>query len=111
MAERGFALRSVAHHDAKLSVYRHGDVEVTVVEIGPGGALAEASLWESPSWHLVVEGQATFQQGERSWDVLPDESLRMEAGRPYAILNPSAQRLKLLSVTLGSVRTEPGTAA
>jgi mannose-6-phosphate isomerase-like protein (cupin superfamily) len=111
VAERGFALRSVARHDAKLRLYRHGDVEVTVVEIGPGSLLAEASLWESPSWHLVVEGHATFQQGDQSWDILPDESLRLEAGRPYTILNPSAQKLKLLSVTLGSVRTEPGNVA
>jgi mannose-6-phosphate isomerase-like protein (cupin superfamily) len=111
VAERGSALRSVAHHDAKLRLYRHGDVEVTVVEIGPGSALAEASLWESPTWHLVVEGHATFQQGERSWDILPDESLQLDAGCPFTIFNPSAQRLKLLSVTLGSVRTEPGSPA
>lgn len=111
MAERGFALMSVTRVDARFSVYRHGDVEVMVAEIGPGSALAEDMAWESSSWHLVIEGQATFQQGEQTWDVLPGESLRLEGGQPYSILNQSAQRLKLVSVALGSVRSEPGNAA
>lgn len=99
----GVALRSIQHPDAKVSVlYRYGDVEVMVVEIGPRGSLMESTLWGGSSWHLVVEGQAVFQQGDRTWEVLPEESLDLPAALPYTITNPSRERLRLLSLVVAT---------
>jgi mannose-6-phosphate isomerase-like protein (cupin superfamily) len=110
--DRAGALRTISQGGATVSVqYRCEDLEVMVVRVDPGTALVESTLWESPSWHLVVEGQATFQQGDKSWDVLPDQSLQVEAGRPYTIANNCGERLKLLTVMVGRLRTEPGNAA
>lgn len=99
--ERTAALRSVSQSGAKVSVhYRHDDLEVMVVEIGARGALSDASLWGASSWHLVLEGQATFERGECRWEVLPDETLRLDGYAPYTILNPCPERMKLLSVVV-----------
>jgi hypothetical protein len=97
----GAALRSISQAGAKVSVhYRHDDLEVMVVEIGARGVLTEPSLWGKSSWHLVVDGQATFERGESRWDVLPNETIRLEGYQPYTILNPCPERLKLLSVVV-----------
>lgn len=93
------ALRSIQHPDAKVSVhYRYGDVEVMVVEIGARGSVMDSTLWGGASWHLVVEGQAVFQQDDKTWELLPEDSLSLPAAVPYTIVNPSRERLKLLTV-------------
>lgn len=95
------ALRSIQHPDAKVSVlYRYGDVELMVVEIGARGSVMDSTLWGGTSWHLVVEGQAVFQQGDSTWEVLPEESLDLPAATPYTITNPARERLRLLSLVV-----------
>ncbi len=97
----GVALRSIQHPDAKVSVlYRYGEVEVMVVEVGALGSVMDSTLWSGTSWHLVVEGEAVFQQGDRTWEILPEESLDLPAGTPYTIMNPSRERLRLLSLVV-----------
>lgn len=99
VGQRGFALRSIQHPDAKVSVlYQHGDLEVLAVEMGAGASLAEPSLWGGSSWHLVVEGQAIFQQRDRAWELLPEESLRLRSSVPYTIVNPAPGRLRLFTL-------------
>ena len=72
------------------------------VEIGGEGSLSEPTLWGSSSWHLVVEGQAVFHQGERDWEILPEQSLRLSDSLPYTIVNPGPDPLRLLSVVATS---------
>ncbi len=92
--ERGLALRSLQYADARISVlYRHGNLEVLSVEVGAGASLAEPSLWGGLSWHLVVEGQAIFQQGDRRWELLPEEALCLRDSTPYTIVNPTPGRV------------------
>jgi mannose-6-phosphate isomerase-like protein (cupin superfamily) len=98
-AERRLSLMSIERPGARVSVhYRHADVEVMSVEIGGDSSLSECTLWGTSSWHMVVEGQAVFQQGERAWELLQNDSLRLDDGKPYTIVNPSHRRLKVLSV-------------
>ena len=104
-------LKSIEYPEGKVSVhYRNGDMEVMVVEIAGGGSLPDSTLWGRSAWHLVIEGQALVRVGGKCWELLPEESLNVEAATPYTILNPSHDRLKLLSVvTAGdaSEREEP----
>lgn len=109
VGQRGFALRSIQRPDARVSVlYQHGDLEVVAVELGAGASLAEPSLWGGPSWHLVVEGQATFRQRARSWELLPDESLHLKDSTPYTIVNRAPGRLKLFTLLFKNHRTGGG---
>lgn len=99
VAERGVTLRSIQHQDARLSVlHRHKDIEVMMVEIGARGSLQDPTLWGGPSWHLVVEGEAVFQQGGVGWELLPGQSLHLRETAPFTIANPSRERLRLLSL-------------
>lgn len=110
--KRGFALRSIQHPDARVSVlYQQGDLEVMAVEVEAGASLSEPSLWVGPSWHLVVEGQAIFQQKDRRWELLPEESLFLKDTLPYTIKNPTPGRVKLLTLLFkpdGSARRKGG---
>lgn len=93
------ALTSIHHGDAELSVhYRCGVVEVIVVRISARASVVDSTLWGGSSWHFVVEGQVVFQQGDTTWEVLPEESLSLPAGVPYTIVNSSRERVKLLTV-------------
>ncbi|MFQ5803269.1 MAG: hypothetical protein ACE5JQ_10275 [Candidatus Methylomirabilales bacterium] len=97
--QRGFTLRSIQYPDARVSLlYQHGNLEVIAVEVGAGATLAEPSLWGGSSWHLVVEGQAIFQQGDRRWELLPEEALCLTDSAPYTIVNPAPERVKLLTL-------------
>lgn len=99
VGQRGFALRSVQRPDARVSVlYQHGDLEVMAVEVEARASLTEPSLWVGSSWHLVVEGQAIFQQKNRRWELLPEESLCLKAPAPYTIVNSAPGRLRLLTL-------------
>jgi mannose-6-phosphate isomerase-like protein (cupin superfamily) len=92
-------LKSIEYPGGKVTVhYRSGDMEVMVVEIGGGGSLVDSTLWGRSSWHLVLEGQALVRVGGKIWELLPEESLSVELAAPYSILNPSPDRLRLLSV-------------
>ena len=108
----GEMLMSVEHTGGRVSThYRHGGLEVMVVEVRGGESLVDSMLWAGSSWHLVLDGQALFRSGERSWDLLPQESLHLDAAQPYAIVNPSPGRLRLLSIIAGDSPTETGGAA
>lgn len=99
VGQRGFALRSVQRPDARVSVlYQHRDLEVMAVEVEARASLTDPSLWAGSSWHLVVEGQAIFQQKGRRWELLPEESLGLKAPAPYTIVNPAPGRLRLLTL-------------
>ncbi|MBI4409294.1 MAG: hypothetical protein HY561_06270 [Gemmatimonadetes bacterium] len=99
VAQRGFALRSVEDAAAKLSVVHEQDgFQILVVELTPAASLAAPWLWAGSSWHLVMEGQAVFQQGARTWELLPAESLSLRNGASYVLRNPAPGRTKLLSV-------------
>lgn len=109
VGRRGFSLKSVQRPDARVSLlYQRGDVEVMVVEVGAEATLAEPSLWGGPSWHLVVEGQAIFQQGDRRWELLPEESLSLRASAPYTIVNPAPGRAKLVSLVFNRADRRKG---
>lgn len=99
--KRGAALRSIHHPDARVSViYQEGDLEVMALEVEAGASLLEPALWVGRSWHLVVEGQAIFEQRGRRWELLPQESLLLGAAAPYTIRNLTPGRLKLLTLLL-----------
>ena len=95
------ALRTVEHRGAKVSVhYRHGDLEVMTIEIGPNSALDASTIAGRASWHLVIEGEALFQQGDRNFEILQGQTAFFDAPAPYRILNASRDRLRLISVVL-----------
>ncbi len=97
--QRGSSLRSIQYPDARLSVlYLQGNLEVIAVEIGSGACLREPSLWAGASWHLVVEGQPIFQQGDQTWELLPEDALCLRDCTPYTIVNPAPRRVKLLTL-------------
>ncbi len=99
VGQRGFSLRSIQHPDARVSLlFQYGDMEVITVEMGSGASLVEPSLWGGDSWHLVVEGQAIFEQGDHRWELLPGESLCLKASAPYTIVNSAPGRVKLLTL-------------
>lgn len=107
--KREFALRSIQHPDAKVRVlYQRGELEVMAVEVGAGASLAEPSLWEGSSWHLVLEGQAVFQQRDRRWELLPEESLCFRDSIPYTIVNPAPGRVRLLTLLFKQGRSDRG---
>jgi hypothetical protein len=102
VSERSLALRSIEHHDAKVSVqYRHRDVEVMVVEVCGRASLDEPTLWGDSSWHIVLDGEAVFSVAGRDWEVLPGQALRIDDASAYTIANPARDRLRLLSVVVG----------
>ena len=95
------ALRSIEHHGAKVSVqYRRDDLEVMTVEIDAHGALDEPMLRGRGSWHLVVEGEALFQQDGKGWELLPGQSMTLDGSSSLRIVNPSPERLRIISVVL-----------
>lgn len=97
MSTRGNILRSVQHLGARMSVLceREG-LQVVMTEIEPGAALSEVSMWDW-SWHLVITGQAIFQQSEENWELLNGQSL-YATDLPYTVVNPSPERTKILSL-------------
>jgi mannose-6-phosphate isomerase-like protein (cupin superfamily) len=100
-------LRCIEHVGGKVSVhYRQSGFEVMVVEVAAGASLSEPSLWGSSSWYLVLDGQAVFRVGEQERELLPGESLELEGGAACAIMNPSPDRLRLLSVVAGGGAVE-----
>jgi len=102
----GQVLKSIEHPGGRVSLHlRHGNLEVMVVEVEGGRSLVESTLWGRSSWHLVLEGQATFHLGDRRWELLPEESLDLDGSAPYTIVNPSPERVKLLSIVAGG---DPG---
>ncbi len=93
------ALCTIKCPDASVSVLcRFGGLDVIEVEVLPGANLIEPMLWNGLSWHLVIEGEAGFVQSGHTWEVLPRQSLYLEAGTPYAICNPSPGKLKVLTL-------------
>jgi mannose-6-phosphate isomerase-like protein (cupin superfamily) len=92
-------LKSIEYPGGKVSVhYRSGDMEIMVVEVAGGSSLVDPALWGRSAWHLVLEGQAHVRVGDARWELLPEESLSVDTSTPYSILNPSHERLRLLSV-------------
>jgi hypothetical protein len=93
-------LRSIEHPGGKVSVqYRCGDLEVMLVEVAGGAMVSDSSLCGRSAWHLVLDGQAVVTVGDSRWELLPEESLRLnEPAGPCTIANPSHDRLRLLSV-------------
>jgi|SRR3990170_2497664 len=102
-------LRSIQHPGGKVSVrYRTGDLEVMLVEVAGQNSLVDPALWGGSSWHLVLDGQALFHVGTARWELLPDESLSLDADTPFTIMNPSPARLRVLSVVTGGDTAENG---
>jgi len=92
-------LKSIEHPGGRVSLhFRRGGLEVMVVEVEGGKSLVESTLWGRSSWHLVLEGQAAFHLGDRRWELLPEESLDLDGSAPYTIVNPSPERVRLLSI-------------
>ncbi len=75
----------------------HEGLQVLITEIEPGAALAEVSLWHSWSWHLVVAGQAIFEQRDENWELLNGQSLYL-SDLPYTVVNPSPERTRIVSL-------------
>ncbi len=95
----GQVLKSIEHPGGRVSLHsRHGDLEVMVVEVEGGHSLVESTLWGRSSWHLVLEGQAAFHLGDTRWELLPEESLSVNGSAPYTIVNPSPERVRILSI-------------
>ena len=95
----GQVLKSIEHPGGRVSLhFRRGGLEVMVVEVEGGKSLVESTLWGRSSWHLVLEGQAVFHLGDRRWELLPEESLSVDGSTPYTIVNPSPERVRLLSI-------------
>ncbi len=94
---RGNVLRSIQRLGARMSVLceREG-LQVLITEIEPGAALAELSSWDW-SWHLVIAGQAVFQQADENWELLNGQSLYV-GDLPYTVVNPSPERTRILSI-------------
>lgn len=65
-------------------------------EIEPGAALTEVSHWDW-SWHLVIAGQAIFQQSDENWELLNGQSI-YGGHHAYTVVNPSPERTKILSL-------------
>jgi len=78
--------------------YRGGDLEIMLVEVAPEQWLSDVALQGRSSWHLVLDGQAVFECGNTTWEVLPEVSLYLDDPGPCRIVNPSHERLRLLSV-------------
>jgi mannose-6-phosphate isomerase-like protein (cupin superfamily) len=93
-------LRSVEHPGGKVTLqYRDGDLEVLLVEVTSRAAISDASLCGRSAWHLVLEGQALLDVGQSRWELLPDESVRVDGpAGPCRISNLSRDRLRVLSV-------------
>lgn len=101
MGEPAVALRTVEHRGAKVSVhYRHNDLEVMTIEIGPSSTLDASTIAGRASWHLVIEGEALFQQGDRNFEILQGQTAFFNESTPYRIVNASPERLRLISVVL-----------
>lgn len=105
----GQVLKSIEHPGGRVSLHlRRGDAEVMVVEVEGGRSLVEPALWGEASWHLVLEGQAAFHLGDRRWELLPEESLRLDGPTSYTIVNPSPGRVRILSIVSGRALPEDG---
>jgi hypothetical protein len=91
--------------------FRYGDVDVLVSDIDAQASLSDASLGSGFSWHLVVEGRALFEQGDRGWEVLPAHSLRLPGALAYRIVNTGKEPLRLLSIVVGSATAGDSVAA
>lgn len=96
---REFALCSIKCPEASVSVLcRFGGLEAIQLEVKPGATLTEPMLWCGFSWHLVMEGEAIFQQGSERWELLPRQSLYLDEAIPYSVSNSSPGRLKVLTL-------------
>jgi len=95
---RGLAFRSIRHPGSTVAVFcgREG-VEVATVEIEPGATVRDPYLWSARSWHLLLEGQASVEQGGEECDLLRGESLFL-SDEPYTLSNPAPTRARLLTV-------------
>lgn len=105
----GQVLKSIEHPGGRVSLhFRAGDLEVVVVEVEGGKSLVEPTLWGQAAWHLVLEGQAAFHMGDRRWELLPEESLRVDGPTSYTIVNPSPERLRILSIVSNGAPVDGG---
>ncbi len=97
---RGLVLQSVQGPDSEVRVlYQDADLQVVAAEIQAGGTLIEPSLWGTPSWHVVTEGQAIYEQQDQQMELLREESIYVDAF-PYRITNPAPETVKLFAILL-----------
>jgi hypothetical protein len=95
------ALMSIEQPGARVSVhFRQSGIEVMVVDLEASTSLVQPTLSSASSWHLVLEGQAVFQQGDCRWELLREQSVHLPSHPPYTVTNPSRERIRLLSVVL-----------
>ncbi len=102
IGRRDFALRSVDSAATRVRVlYEREGVQVVLVELAPGAALREPSLWGTPTWHLVLGGEAVVRQGRQRWELLPQESLSLPTCEPYLLSNRAPEPARLMTLRLG----------
>lgn len=102
-----FALTSVDHAAARVRVlYERQGVQVVLVELAPGAALREPSLWGTPTWHLVLAGEAVVRQGRQRWELLPQESLSLPTCEPYLLSNRAPEAARVMTLRLGDAGEE-----
>ncbi len=105
-------IQSVELPGLKMNLlFRHGDIDVLLSDIDAHASLPDGLHGGESSSHLVVEGQALFEQGDKGWEVLRAHSLRLPGSLAYRMVNTGTGPLRLLTIIVGSATVgEPAAA-
>ena len=93
------SLRSRQYRGVFVSVlYERDSLEVLRIVMEPGSALIDREIGSFPGIHFVIEGSPVFVAANQSGDLIPGDSIALQAGESYRISNPASSRATLLTI-------------
>lgn len=93
------SLRSRQYRGVIVSVlYERDSLEVLRIVMEPGSALIDREIGSFPTIHFVIEGSPVFVVANQSGDLIPGDSIALQAGESYRISNSASSRSTLLTM-------------
>ncbi len=91
--------RSRQYRGVFVSVlYERDSLEVLSTVMEPGSALNDREIGSSPAIHFVIDGSPVFVVANQSGDLIPGDSISLQAGESYRISNPASLRATILTI-------------
>src|SRR5574340_1801787 len=92
------SLSSHMHRGVCVRVlYERAGFEVVRTEMEPGTVLDEGDIIERAGVHFVLDGGPVFHVARQAADLMPGDSIALQAGEPCTVSNPTSATSSILS--------------